>query len=159
MSGETEKNVSGWTTDTLKEYLLGEIISNRELALEQLESVGLQFSLIEKQRLEQKLDTEKAVSAALAAAKEAVKEQTAASEKAINKSELSTTEQLKQLNVTLTTAIAGVVASINDVKERVGKIESIKEGSHSQRVNMQAAVALLIALLGLVVATISLLLR
>lgn len=52
----------------------------------------------DKQRLEQKADTKSAVDAALAAAKEAVKEQTISTEKAISKSETlfySTLENIK----------------------------------------------------------------
>jgi hypothetical protein len=96
---------------------------------EKMASVETQFQLIERQRVEQKADTEKAVQAALSAAKEAVKEQTAASEKSITKSETATAEQLRQLTATFTTAIGGVTDTIGDLKDRVGKIESRKEGS------------------------------
>jgi hypothetical protein len=95
---------------------------------EKLESVDTQFQLIERQRVEQKADTEKAVQAALSAAKEAVKEQTAASEKSISKSETSTADQLRQMTVTFDTAIKGLTDILSDTKERVGKIESRKEG-------------------------------
>lgn len=73
-------------------------------------------------------NTKDAVDAALAAAKEAVKEQTTASGLSITKSETATTEQLKQLTATFTTAINAVTATINDLKEQVVRIESLKQG-------------------------------
>src|SRR5688572_16340560 len=69
MSGETEKQVSGWTVDTLKEHLEAVISGNDA-------------------RYNQRFDAqEKAVSAALAAAKEAV-----------SKAETAIGERLKLLN-------------------------------------------------------------
>ena len=88
-----------------------------DVTLERLVSVEKQFTLIERQRVEQKLDTEKAVAAALSAAKEAVKEQTTASEKSITKSETATAEQLRQLTATFTTALNGISEIIADLKE------------------------------------------
>lgn len=82
-----------------------------------------ELELIERQRVEQKLDTKAAVDAALAAAKEAVKEQTTASGLSISKSENATNEQIKQLNVTFSTAISGVDRTINDWKDRVTSAE------------------------------------
>src|ERR1035438_8944380 len=52
------------------------IISEARLGKERSEAVKLEFSLVERQRVEQKLDTKQAVDAALIAQKEAVREQT-----------------------------------------------------------------------------------
>lgn len=57
-------------------------------------------------------NTKAAVDAALAAAEEAVKEQTTASDRSITNSETATSEQLKQMGTTLTTAIAGISDTI-----------------------------------------------
>lgn len=102
---------------------------------------------MERQRVEQKKDTKDAVDAALAAAKEAVKEQTTASERAIAKSENSTAEQLKQLNTTFATAIGGVTANHDDLKERVGRIEAIKQGGQETIGGVYAFAAFLAVLL------------
>ena len=105
-----------------------EITGLRSNIDEQFKSVSTQFMLIERQRVEQKADTEKAVQAALSAAKEAVKEQTAASDRSITKSETAMTEQLKQLNVTFTTAIGGVNDKHEDLKSRVDRGEGATTG-------------------------------
>jgi hypothetical protein len=54
---------------------------------QRFEQVKEQFALVEGQRVEQKRDTQDAVDAAFSASKEAVKEQTSASDRAIAKSE------------------------------------------------------------------------
>jgi hypothetical protein len=121
------------------EQLLREIASIRDwtnvlvsgveaVVSERFISITTQLQLIERQRLEQKADTEKAVQAALSAAKEAVKEQTAASEKSIDKAQTATSEQLKQQGTTFTTAIESQERQHNDLKERVSKIELLKQG-------------------------------
>ena len=56
--------------------------------------------------------------AALTAQKEAVKEQTIASERAIAKSEAATTKQLEQQQVTFATVSDALRRSIDEVKER-----------------------------------------
>jgi len=96
----------------------------RDLTDEKFDAVAREMHLVENQRIEQKQDAMASLAAALAAAKEAVKEQTTASGLSIAKSENATNEQLKQLTATFNTAIEGVNRSINDIKERVGKIES-----------------------------------
>lgn len=151
------------------EQLLREIASIREwvntlvngradVVTEQFESVSTQFSLIERQRLEQKADTEKAVQAALSAAKEAVKEQTAASEKSITKSETATAEQLKQQGTTFTTAIDAQEKQHNDLKERVAKIETLKQGGSnvvSAAFAVLASFASIAAVIAIIVAIVS----
>jgi beta-phosphoglucomutase-like phosphatase (HAD superfamily) len=110
------------------EQLLREVDRVKELMVSELHGLegryDTQFGLIERQRVEQKTDTAVAVQAAFSAAKEAVKEQTIASDKAIDKSERAMTDQQKQMASTFTTAIEGVSEVLNDLKERVGRIET-----------------------------------
>ncbi len=96
-----------------------------EIVAEKLHSVELQFALVERQRVEQKVDTKSAVDAALIAQKEAVREQTTASERAIAKSEAATAKQIEQMATTFTTAIGGLADLVADLKDRVGRIESL----------------------------------
>lgn len=110
-----------------------------DVMAEKFRSVDTQFGLVERQRVEQKKDTKDAVDAALAAAKEAVKEQTTASGLSITKSETATSEQLKQLTTTFNTAIAGLTLLLNDLKTRVERIENIKQGA-SENSNALATV-------------------
>ena len=117
----------------------------QRLTNEQFVAVELQFTLVERLRVEQKADTKAAVDAALTAQKEAVKEQTTASDRAIAKSETAMTKQLEQLIVTFTTAISGVTDTIDGVKERVGKVEGIRQGGKDATAAMYALGGFVIA--------------
>lgn len=108
--------------------------------------VGLdrELHLKEQRRIEQKADTKLAVDAALQAAKEAFREQSASSALAIAKSENATNEQLKQLNVTFTTALHGVDRTINDLKDRVSKVEQIQAAQAGRGQGVQQSWGVLI---------------
>ena len=111
----------------LKE-LMGERIDGLSRLVEE------KFASAERQRLEQKNDTKAAVDAALTAQKEAVREQTIASDKAISKSELATGKQLEQQQQTSSEAVGGLRRSIDDLKERIGEVASIANGTVQQKV-------------------------
>lgn len=114
------------------------IDGGEKINAEKFKAVDEHFKLVEQQRVEQKKDTKDAVDAALAAAKEAVKEQTTASGLAITKSENGAKEQSNQQNATFTTAINGLTNSHNDLKDRVNTIETTTrtiDTSKSQNVN------------------------
>jgi hypothetical protein len=136
---------------TLKEWTAAMIAGSTEICDEKFSSVTKQFVLIERQRVEQKADTEKAVQAALSAAKEAVKEQTAASEKSIDKAQTATAEQLKQQGTTFTTAVQSQERQHNDLKERVGNIEAGMQGVNAYRTDRRDINASVLAVVGSVV--------
>jgi hypothetical protein len=104
---------------------------------------------VERQRLEQKTDTKTAVDAALAAAKEAVGQQTEASERSITKSENATAKQAEETKATFRTEISGLVSAISDLKERVGKIESIKQGASQTYMGMYALAGFILVVLSI----------
>jgi hypothetical protein len=131
--------------DRLEKLMESAVGGLRDVVNEQFESVDKQFQLVERQRVEQKRDTEVGVAAALSAAKEAVKEQTTASGLSITKSETATNEQMKQINVTFTTAINAVTAAVNDLKEQVVRIESVKQGGHDSLTGLQGIVMVLLS--------------
>jgi len=119
---------------SLRELMRTSLDGTREITQEKFRSVERYLEQAEGQRVEQKADTKAAVDAALSAAKEAVKEQTIASERAIAKSEAATSKQLEQQSATFSTAIGGVTVALGDVKDRVGKIEYVKQGAAETRV-------------------------
>jgi DNA-directed RNA polymerase len=130
------------------EVLIGERIESLDtLIQEKFRSVDQQLDLVERQRVEQKSDTKAAVDAALTAQKEAVREQTLASEKAIQKSETSTTKQLEQITVTFTTALHGITTALEDIKERVSKIEAIKIGGNEAKTGLFALAGFILTVL------------
>lgn len=88
--------------------------------------------------------------------KEAVREQTLASEKAIQKSETSTTKQLEQITITFSTALAGMVAQMDDLKARVVTIEAIKVGGAEKVGDQRQTVANAGAVIGILVGLVTL---
>ena len=132
---------------TLQELVETLLRGESQISGEKFSSIATQLNLVERQRVEQKKDTKDAVDAALQAAKEAVKEQTTASERAIAKSEAATNKQLEQLNVTFATAIKGVTDLLNDTKERVAKVESIKQGGKETLTGLYALAGFLVTLI------------
>ncbi len=152
---ERQRKEQGEHIETSQAFLTAKLDGTAGVISQQFDSVDKQFQLVEVQRVEQKVDTKAAVDAALIAQKEAVREQTTASERAIAKSETATTKQLDQLGTTFNTAIAGVNVSLTDVKERVGKIESIKIGGQQQTDNSRGQTQTLAAIVGIFLAIIS----
>jgi hypothetical protein len=107
---------------------------------EKFARVERQLQLVELQRVEQKQDTKAAVDAALAAQKEAARDQTLASDKAIEKSE-----------ATFAAAIGAVNTAVNDLKERVTKIEARAVGGRAAYGDLFLVMGIVIAGIGLVV--------
>lgn len=147
---------------SLKELIEQKIKSSENLFNEKFQSITTQFELIEKQRVEQKKDTKDAVDAALAAAKEAVKEQTLSSEKAISKSETATKEILNQMSTTFSTANAGNQKTTEDLKERIVSVEQRvigveqqKVGAKEDRTGLYAAIGVIATLLGIAAVILS----
>jgi chromosome segregation ATPase len=105
---------------------------------ERFKSVDTQFQLVERQRVELKLDTKTAVDAALAAAKEAV-----------TTNQTSTAEQLKAQAQAQDTAIEALRTNHEDLKERVGKVESTRQGGEAKVGELRA-----VLIIGLTLATL-----
>ena len=96
---------------------------------EKFSSVKREFDLVERNRIEQKADTKQAVDAALIAQKEAVREQTLASEKSIAKSETATAKQIDQQGLSYDRVTAALNTIIGDLKDRLVVMESAKKAS------------------------------
>jgi len=138
-----------------------ELLESRIEAMEDVQNekhlqAEQQFELVERQRVEQKKDTKDAVDAALTAQKEAVREQTAASERAIAKSEAATSKQLDQLSITFSSSTADVRRELAEMKERLTAIEQQKVGAKEDRTGLYAAIGVLVTILLVVLAVVGL---
>ena len=144
---EAVKDLINITGDRFHTEIVQARDAHEESVRQRFIAVEREFELTERYRVEQKKDTKDAVDAALAAAKEAVREQTLASEKSILKSETATSEQLRQLTVTFTTAIAGVNDKFDDLKDRVNRIEGLKQGGKEAYAAIYAFAGFIVALI------------
>src|SRR6185437_5456113 len=149
------------TTENLRREILGlrelvetKIEALKELTFEKLAKVEQEFDLVERQSVEQNKDTKDAVDAALTAQKEAVKEQTTASERAIAKSEAGTNKQLEQLADNFNTTFRGITTTIDDLKDRVRGIEATRVGGQQTTSSIVGIIGVIAAIVGAGVAVI-----
>lgn len=120
------------------------------LVTARFDAIARELELVENRRGEQKTDTKIAVDAALSAAEKAVKEQTVASEKSILKSETASAEQSRQQYTTFTTALAGVQGALADLKERVSRMETLRQGGNDTKVSQRGDLAAVVGVAGVV---------
>ena len=93
--------------------------------------------------------------AALQAAKEAVGEQNKSSALAIAKSETATVKQIDQQGLLIATATKALDDKINDIKERLTRIEGKAEGKTVQTASGHASGNYIVGIVGLIVAVLS----
>lgn len=131
-------------------------ITKQVLHLEALHAE--KFSGVEKQFLERDKRTEQlaivantAISAALQAAKEAVGKQQEATNEATQKAELSTTKQIDGLGALINTNNRSIELQINDMKERLTRIEGLGAGADKNTAQSQASGGYIVAIVGSVV--------
>ena len=137
-----------------KELFFKAINDLKELMGAKFESVDGKFETAEKARIEQKLDNKVATDAAFSAAKDAVREQATASEKAISKSENNAADQFKQQRETTSAQLGAVESSVTDLKERVGKLETQQQTKSETRTDTRLNIGTVVGTLGFVFAVL-----
>lgn len=134
MSGETEKNVSGWTTDTLHTHMDTQL---RDLR-----------SALDERHAAQQL----ALLTALTTAEKAVDRAMQAAEKAVNKAEIAADKRFELLNelrdgVATKEQVEAVDKQIDDLKSRMDRTEGRGVGLNAGWVYLVGGVATLSVLL------------
>jgi hypothetical protein len=100
------------------------------------ELFGSQFQLIERQRVESKIDTEKALAAALTAP-----------EKAAQVLATFTSDQLKALQASFTTAFEQIRKDIAELKENNRGTQGVRQGGREAYAGLYALAGFLVSLL------------
>lgn len=114
----------------------------REVINEKFESVGTQFKERDTRQEREARDNKVAVDAAFAAQKEAAAKQDESNAKAIDKSEKATAETISKLQDLVDSKVDALAATLADLKSRVDRAESNKEGIHDSRVESRASSSL-----------------
>jgi hypothetical protein len=158
VSGETESNVSGWTTDTLRELLgarldgmdtatavLSETVNRtptviqteiahvRELADERFTGIDKQFAERDVRTEQAAKASKEALDAALLAAKELVSQQNEANAAAADKAEQSTIKQIDQIGIRIDTMQKALDDRLTELKERIDRGEGSGSGARAER--------------------------
>ena len=108
---------------------------------EKFASVQTQFLERDTRSEREARDNAKAVDAAFAAQKESAVKQDESNQKAIDKSEVATAEKITKLNELFTVAIAALGDKVDDLKDRVGRMEAIKQGGTETRTGLFGGLA------------------
>lgn len=140
--------------DRVVRLLQAEMKGDREVNESRFAAMKHEFETFERNRVEQKTDNATAVTAAISAAEKNRQDQTTAMEKAILKSETSASEQSKLQYATVQESLKGILVSINDIKDRVGKIENIKLGMSEHKSEQRLETGSIVGLIGLGIAFI-----
>ena len=127
----------------------------RSIHEEKFKSIQVQFTERDVRTEQTSRDSKVAVDAALQAAKEAVGEQNKSSALAIAKSEASTTKQIDQQGLLIASSTKGLDDKIDDIKERLTRIEGAGTGSKATRDDSRSIIAVLISAVAVIVVIIN----
>ncbi len=126
------------------------IHSLKEVHEEKFSSIQVQFRERDVRTEQSSKDSKVAVDAALQAAKEAVGEQNKSSALAIAKSEASTTKQIDQQGLLIQSTAKASDEKIDDIKERLTRIEGGGKGMRDMVGWIVAGVLFVIAVIGFI---------
>ena len=127
----------------------------RDLHEEKFKSIQVQFVERDTRTEQTSRDSKVAVDAALQAAKEAVGEQNKSSALAIAKSEASTTKQIDQQGLLIASSTQGLDDKIDDIKDRLTRIEGKDIGTRSTHEDNRSLIAVGVAVLAVLFNIIS----
>lgn len=110
--------------EALRELLLAEVRRVADVTQERFNAVALQFTERDERTKQADIERQKSLDAALASAKEAVREQNTANDRAFAKSDQNTQKQIDAQGTLTTTSVASLGEQIRRVESRLDRIEA-----------------------------------
>jgi hypothetical protein len=135
------------TVNRVPTALEREIKHLRELTEERFRSVQTQFAERDTRQEREARDGRLAVDAAFAASKEASREQNLSNSLAINKSEQATAETIDKLTESFKSSNDALGGQLADYKERLTRIEAMKQGGKETLGGIYALVGFIASLM------------
>lgn len=123
----------------------------QELHEEKFNSIALQFAERDVRTNQAATASAQALAAALQAAKEAVFEQAQAAAKAAEKTELSFSKQIDQIQLQITTVAEGLGDKIDDLKGRIDRGEGSTSGASGVRTERRLDIGAILAAFAILV--------
>ena len=145
------------TTDKMPLLIDEKILSLKVLHAEKFESIQTQFKERDVRDERSSRDSKTAVDAALSAAKEAVASTNASSALAIAKSESATDKRIDQQGQLIATGTKALDEKIDDLKERITRLEGKGQGIEKQQATQQSSIGSTVGVIGSVLGVLSLL--
>jgi hypothetical protein len=138
----------------LKELVDTKVNAHNLLDDARFERIDVRFNTIEQHRIELKEDTTTRLNYVIEALKERADEHFKANQSLIEKSEQAADSSIAKLGDGFKTTTEAILQRIDDLKERVTKVESIKEGALEQRTEGRAITGSTVAIVGVVITAI-----
>jgi len=145
------------TTDKMPQVVEEKIPSLKSLHEEKFDSIQTQFRERDVRDERSSRDSKTAVDAALSAAKEAVASTNASSALAIAKSESATDKRIDQQGTLIATGTKALDEKIDDLKERITRLEGKGQGIEKQQATQQSSIGSTVGIIGSVLGVLSLL--
>jgi tetrahydromethanopterin S-methyltransferase subunit B len=135
---------------------IDEKVANLEkIADEKFASIDNQFKERDTRSERESRDNKVAVDAAFAAQKEAAAKQDEGNQKNIDKSERSILESINKLSVLVDSQIKAMGDKIDDLKDRIGRVESVKIGVAEAKTGFSSNIGVVVMVATILLAAIA----
>ncbi len=140
--------------DARTEILDTKVEAHEALDVNRFDRIDARFNTVEKHRMEQKDDTNLRLDYTIATLKERADEHFKSNRAVIEKTEQAFTDSLSKQAETFRTTNDANLGRIDDLKERIAKVESVGEGASAQRQEGRQQISSTTAIIGTVIAVI-----
>jgi len=147
------------TVDFIHEEIERRVIHLQALHDQKFDSIQTQLAERDSRVASEKKDAKLALDAAFLAAKDTAALQEKANREAIDKSERATAETIKTNRESSRASIESLSKGLDEVKDRVTRIESAKQGGNENRTSLYATIGVIATMIFLLIAVVGFILE